>query len=67
MNNGLLKYEGSMLFASHDVKFVESLATRILELGPKTYFDLGMTYEQYLTDEARLTRQGKLKPASGKA
>jgi len=60
LNNGLLTYEGSMLFASHDVQFVESLANRVLELGPNgTYFDLGMTYEQYLTDEARLARHGK--------
>ncbi len=67
LNNGLLKYEGSMVFASHDVKFVESLATRILELGPSTYFDLGMTYDQYLTDEARLLRQGKVKPGTGRS
>jgi ATPase subunit of ABC transporter with duplicated ATPase domains len=47
-----------MLFASHDVQFVTSLATRILELGPDTYYDLNMTYEQYLADEARLARRG---------
>ncbi len=57
LNNGLLQYEGSMVFACHDVKFVESLANRILELGPDgTYFDLGMTYEQYLADAGRLSR-----------
>jgi ATPase subunit of ABC transporter with duplicated ATPase domains len=59
LNNGLLKYEGTMVFASHDVQFVDSLANRILELGSDKYFDLGMTYEQYLTDDARLERQGK--------
>jgi ATPase subunit of ABC transporter with duplicated ATPase domains len=57
LNNGLLKYEGPMIFASHDVKFVDSLANRILELGKGTYFDLGMTYEQYLQDEARIARR----------
>jgi ATPase subunit of ABC transporter with duplicated ATPase domains len=60
LNNGLLKYEGPMLFASHDVQFVASLANRILELGPDKYYDLNMTYEQYLTDEARLARRGAL-------
>jgi ATPase subunit of ABC transporter with duplicated ATPase domains len=59
LNNGLLKYEGTMVFASHDVQFVDSLANRILELRSDKYFDLGMTYEQYLTDDARLERQGK--------
>jgi ATPase subunit of ABC transporter with duplicated ATPase domains len=57
LNNGLLKYEGPMIFASHDVQFVDSLATRILELNPDSYFDLGMTYEQYLTDGARIARR----------
>ncbi len=58
LNNGLLKYESPMLFASHDVKLLDSLANRVLELGPDTYFDLGMTYEQYLSDEGRLARHG---------
>ncbi len=56
LNNGLLKYEGSMIFASHDVQFVDSLATRVLELAPNQYFDLGMTYSQYLADDARKAR-----------
>jgi len=59
LNNGLLKYESPMVFASHDVQFVSSLANRVLELGPKQYFDLGITYEQYLADPARLERLGK--------
>ena len=62
LNNGLLKYESPMLFASHDVQFVSSLANRILELGSKEWFDLGITYEQYLVDPARLARAGKTLP-----
>jgi ATPase subunit of ABC transporter with duplicated ATPase domains len=58
LNNGLLKYESPMLFASHDVKLLESLANRVLELAPSAYYDLGMTYEQYLADEARIARHG---------
>ncbi|HKP60492.1 MAG TPA: ATP-binding cassette domain-containing protein [Polyangiales bacterium] len=64
LNNGLLKYEGPMVFASHDVQFVESLATRVLELAPDTYYDLPMTFEQYLADPARLARAGKTASAS---
>jgi ATPase subunit of ABC transporter with duplicated ATPase domains len=63
LNNGLLKYEGPMLFASHDVQFVASLANRILELAPDRCFDLSMTYEQYLADEARLARRN---PSQGR-
>jgi ATPase subunit of ABC transporter with duplicated ATPase domains len=63
LNNGLLKYESPMIFASHDVQFVASLANRILELGPDGWLDIGMTYEQYLSDPARLARAGKSEAA----
>ena len=59
LNNGLIKFEGSLIVASHDVQFVDSLVTRVLELGSKTYYDLGMGYEEYLADPARLARIGK--------
>jgi len=67
LNNGLLKYESPMLFASHDVQFVTSLANRVLELGPDKYFDLGITFEQYLADPARLARAGKALPGQSAA
>jgi len=35
------------------------LATRVLELGPDAYYDLGITYDEYLVSEARLARLGK--------
>jgi ATPase subunit of ABC transporter with duplicated ATPase domains len=59
LNDSLKQFEGSLLVASHDVQFVDSLVTRVLELGPDAYYDLGMTYDAYLTDEARLARMGK--------
>lgn len=62
LNNGLLKYESPMLFASHDVQFVTSLTNRVIELGPEQFFDLGMTYERYLEDPGRLARAGKVAP-----
>jgi ATPase subunit of ABC transporter with duplicated ATPase domains len=62
LNNGLLKYESPMLFASHDVQFVSTLTNRVLELGPDKWFDLGVTYDRYLEDPARLARMGKVAP-----
>ncbi|MFT3925524.1 MAG: ATP-binding cassette domain-containing protein [Myxococcales bacterium] len=59
LNNGLLKFTGSMMVSSHDVQFVDSLVTRVIELAGEKYYDLNMNYEQYLADEARLTRLGK--------
>ncbi|MBC7171614.1 MAG: ATP-binding cassette domain-containing protein [Polyangiaceae bacterium] len=59
LNNSLTTFEGSVLVASHDVQFVDSLVTRVLELHPDTYYDIGTTYEAYLADEARIARVGK--------
>ena len=56
LNNGLLDFKGMMIFACHDVKFVSSLADRIIELDGGAGFDLRMDYDEYLVDEARLAR-----------
>ncbi|HEX6239732.1 MAG TPA: ATP-binding cassette domain-containing protein, partial [Polyangiales bacterium] len=60
LNNGLIKFSGSLIVSSHDVQFVDSLVTRVIELAGDKYYDLGMRYEEYLVDEARLARAGKL-------
>jgi ATPase subunit of ABC transporter with duplicated ATPase domains len=59
LNNGLLKFPGSMIVSSHDVQFVDSLVTRVIELAGPVHYDLNMGYEEYLADEARLVRAGK--------
>jgi len=59
LNNGLLKSEASMIFSCHDVQFVESLANRVIELSGTTYYDLRMSYPDYLADVARLARVGR--------
>jgi len=59
LNNALMKFEGCMVINSHDVQFVDTLVDRVLELHGDEYFDLGMRYEDYLADEARLMRAGK--------
>jgi ATPase subunit of ABC transporter with duplicated ATPase domains len=62
LNNGLLKFTGSMIVSSHDVQFVESLVTRVIELAGEKYYDLNTSYEAYLHDDARLARVGKAHP-----
>ena len=60
LNNGLLKSEVSMIFSCHDVQFVESLANRVIELaGGKSYYDLRVSYTEYLADGDRLARVGR--------
>jgi ATPase subunit of ABC transporter with duplicated ATPase domains len=59
LNNALTKFEGSMVISSHDVQFVDSLVDRVIELRGDEFFDLGMKYEEYLADSARLARVRK--------
>lgn len=59
LNNGLEKFEGTMMFASHDVQFLNSLTDRIIELRPDNYFDVAKTYNEYLEDEERKERNLK--------
>ncbi|MCZ2443777.1 MAG: ATP-binding cassette domain-containing protein [Flavobacteriales bacterium] len=50
-NNGLKNFSGSMLFTTHDHEFIQSLANRIIELGPNGIIDKEMTYDDYILDE----------------
>jgi ATPase subunit of ABC transporter with duplicated ATPase domains len=50
-NNGLKAYKGTVLFASHDHEFVQTVANRIIELTPKGIIDRQMAYDDYLADE----------------
>ncbi|MBW2458348.1 MAG: ATP-binding cassette domain-containing protein [Deltaproteobacteria bacterium] len=45
---GLLDYEGTLIFVSHNRWFVEQLATRILEIRPDGLEDYRGTYREYL-------------------
>ncbi len=51
LNNGLTAYKGSMLFASHDHQFMETIANRIIEITPNGIVDKMMTYDEYLDDK----------------
>jgi ATPase subunit of ABC transporter with duplicated ATPase domains len=49
----LAKYEGTLVFVSHDRQFLRALATRVLELtsaGPRVYPG---TYDEYVSSTGR--------------
>ncbi len=46
--NGLERYEGTLLFVSHDRWFVGKLATRVVEISPQGITDFIGTYDEYL-------------------
>lgn len=48
VNNGLMNYPGTILFTSQDREFVNSVATRIIELTPKGWMDQVISYDDYL-------------------
>ncbi|MCC9167617.1 ABC-F family ATP-binding cassette domain-containing protein [Pontibacter harenae] len=51
LNNSLQEFEGSLLFSSHDLQFVDTIANRIIELTPNGIIDRRLGYEEYLSDD----------------
>ena len=51
LNMALEKYEGTLVFVSHDREFVSSLATRIIEIKSNGYIDFAGTYDEYLASQ----------------
>lgn len=51
VNNGLITFKGTMLFTSHDHKFIQTISNRIVELTPNGTFDKMMTFDEYLDDK----------------
>ena len=64
LNNGLIKFPGVLLFASHDHQFVQTTANRIMEIMPNgSMIDKITTYDEYLaSDEMARKRQVYLRP-----
>ncbi|CAH0145655.1 putative ABC transporter ATP-binding protein YbiT [Peribacillus sp. Bi96] len=56
LNNGLISFKGSMIFASHDHQFIQTVANRIIELTPKGTVDKQMSYDEYL-ENSQLQKQ----------
>jgi len=51
VNNGLIAFKGTMLFTSHDHKFIQTIANRIIEITPNGIFDKLMKFDEYLEDK----------------
>ncbi len=52
LNNGLIKFPGVILFASHDHQFVQTTANRIMEIIPGgILIDKSTTYDEYLESD----------------
>ena len=50
LNNALINFKGTVLLSTHDHKFAQTVANRIIELTPKGVIDRYTTFEEYLSD-----------------
>ncbi len=48
LNNGLINFDGTILFASHDHQFAQTIANRIIEITRTGIIDRRMSYDEYL-------------------
>ncbi len=48
VNEGLIRYKGTLLFTTHDHEFMQTLANRIIEIKTTIVEDTVSTYEDYL-------------------
>lgn len=59
-NDALKDYTGIILFTSHDHELVQTVANRIIEIGPKGMLDKVCTYDEYLANTALKEQRQKL-------
>jgi ATPase subunit of ABC transporter with duplicated ATPase domains len=48
VNNALTKFNGNILFSSHDQQFIETVANRVIEVGTRGVNDFEIPYGEYL-------------------
>ena len=53
LNNGLIRFDGEMLFSSKDHQFTETIANRIIEITDDGIIDRKTTYDEYLTEKSK--------------
>jgi ATPase subunit of ABC transporter with duplicated ATPase domains len=51
LNKGIMEFDGTVLFSSHDHQFMNTVANRIIEIIPSGLIDKRMTFDEYLNDE----------------
>ena len=59
-NNSLSEFPGCVLFTTHDHEFAQTIANRIIEIGPKGIIDKLMTYDEYIASPLIYEQRKKL-------
>ncbi len=58
LNNSLINFPGNVFFTSRDHTFTQTIANRVIEIGPNGFIDKMKTYDEYMEDkEIQVQRQ----------
>jgi ATPase subunit of ABC transporter with duplicated ATPase domains len=60
LNNSFIDYKGILIFHSHDHEFINTVANRIIEIGPKGMIDKHCSYDEYLEDATVQERKSSI-------
>lgn len=60
LNNSFIEFKGTILFYSHDHEFMNTVANRIIEIGPNGMIDRFSSYDEYLEEPSILERRTEL-------
>ncbi|WP_127533760.1 ABC-F family ATP-binding cassette domain-containing protein [Paenibacillus kobensis] len=63
LNNGMIDFDGTMMFTSHDHQFVQTVANRIFEITPNGLIDRMMSYDEYLENAEIQAMRARMYPA----
>lgn len=59
-NNSLKNFKGTILLTTHDHEFVQTVATRIIELTPNGTIDRYLSFDDYMSDKTIKEQRKKL-------
>ncbi|CAM3130911.1 ABC-F family ATP-binding cassette domain-containing protein [Streptobacillus ratti] len=51
LNKGLTRFNGTILFTTHDHEFIQTVANKIIEITPKGLIYKEMSFDEYIEDE----------------
>ena len=55
VNDGIQKFDGTVLFTSQDHEFVQTVADRILDIDVVLKEDIYSTYDEYISSQRELS------------
>ena len=59
-NNSLKNFKGTIMLTTHDHEFVQTVATRVIELTPNGAIDRYLTFDEYMSDKTIKEQRNKM-------